>query len=253
MRRAAIAVLVLLYAGALAAGWLAPHDYAEQYRESASAPPSAKFPLGTDALGRDLLSRTLYGSRVSLLLAPAAALIATSIAALLAALPGIGRISDLVLSLPWLFLLLTVRAMLPLNTPPVESVWITFLVLGLLGWAAPAKVAAAAVRRLRDSDFVMHARASGAQRIFLRHILPNLRPVLAAQFWISIPVFILAEANLGFLGLGVGEPLPSWGSLLRDLQNIQAVRANPCMLAPLALLLATVGSLHFALSGGEPS
>ena len=114
------------------------------------------------------------------------------------------------LSLPWLFLLLTVRALLPLNVPPVTSIVVTFALLGLLGWAAAARVVHASVRTLRNSDFVLQARASGCGRLRLLfvHLLPNLRPILLAQFWISIPVFILTEANLGLMGLGVSEPLP---------------------------------------------
>jgi ABC-type dipeptide/oligopeptide/nickel transport system permease subunit len=99
-------------------------------------------------------------------------------------------------------------------------VTITFLILGCLGWAAGASVVCAGAGALRNSDFALQARALGCSewRLLLRHLAPNLRPLLLAQFWISVPVFILAEANLGILGLGVSEPLPSWGSLLRELE-----------------------------------
>ena len=123
--------------------------------------------------------------------------------------------TDLFLSLPWLFLLITVRALMPLNVSPLVSVLVTFLILGLLGWTSCGARAFHQRGSLRDSDFVLQARASGLHgpRLFLVHVLPNLKPVLYAQFWISIPVFILSEANLGILGLGVAEPMPSWGSL----------------------------------------
>jgi peptide/nickel transport system permease protein len=255
MRRAAVLMLVLVYGAGLAASWLAPAHYATQFREDPGAGPSRQFPLGTDALGRDVLSRLMYGSRISLVLAPAAALLSTLLAGLLGGVAGclgglaeamILRAADLFLSLPWLFLLITVRALLPLNVAPAESILVTFLLLGVLGWAGPARVVDAAARAIRRQDFLLQARAcgSGGLRLLALHILPNLKPVLLAQFWISVPVFILSEANLGFLGLGVGEPVPSWGGLLREMENVQAVAANPWLLAPLVLLVMVVGCFH---------
>ncbi len=255
-------VLILVFSASLMASLLAPAPYARQFRDSTNAGPSRRFPLGTDELGRDRLSRLLYGSRVSLLLAPAAALLSTLIAAMIGGLAGylggwwerlIMRSIDLFLSLPWLFLLLTVRALLPLNVSPVASVTITFALLGLLGWAAPARVVRAGVQSLKSSDFVLQARACGCRgsRLLVMHVLPNLKPILQAQFWISVPVFILAEANLGLLGLGVAEPLPSWGNLLRGLENYGAVRSNPWTLAPVLLLVIVMGSLQLVFRGED--
>jgi peptide/nickel transport system permease protein len=261
-QKLALGVLGLAVAASIGGGFLAQHSYAEQSRETISAPPSARFWLGTDELGRDRFARLLYGTRVSLLLAPAAALLSTLIAALIGGAAGYlgGRWErlvtagiDLFLSLPWLFLLLAVRALLPLNTSPVMSVMITFLLLGCLGWAAPARMIRAGTRTLRNSDFLVQASASGLSgwRLFWRHLLPNLRPILLAQFWISIPLFILSEANLGLLGLGVSEPLPSWGAMLRELENYSAVLQNPWMLAPVVLLVAVVSCLQLLLGSEE--
>jgi peptide/nickel transport system permease protein len=254
----ALVVLFLVALASLLAGFIAPSPYAEQFRDAISAPPSARFLLGTDDLGRDRFARLLYGTRVSLLLAPAAALLSTFLAALIGGLAGYlgGRWEryvtagiDLFLSLPWLFLLLAARALLPLNTSPITSVAITFLLLGCLGWASPARIIRAGTRTLVNSDYLLQARASGISgaRLFWRHLLPNLRPMLLAQFWISVPVFILSEANLGLLGLGVSEPLPSWGAMLRELENYTAVLQNPWMLAPVALLVVVVGCLQVVL------
>lgn len=258
----ALVVLTVAVAASLGAGWLAPHSYAEQSREFISAPPSAQFWLGTDELGRDRFARLLYGTRVSLLLAPAAALLSTLIAGLIGGAAGYlgGRWErvvtagvDLFLSLPWLFLLLAVRALLPLNTSPVTSVMITFLLLGCLGWAAPARIIRAGTRTLVNSDYLVQASAVGVSRwrLFWRHLLPNLRPILLAQFWISVPLFILSEANLGLLGLGVAEPLPSWGAMLRELENYSAVLQNPWMLAPIVLLVIVVSCLQLLLRTEE--
>src|SRR5579863_4613930 len=259
-RKQTVAVVVLGIAvlASLAAAYITPSSYAEQFRDAISAAPSAQFWLGTDELGRDRFARLLYGTRVSLLLAPAAALLSTLIAALIGGAAGYlgGRWEravttgvDLFLSLPWLFLLLAVRALLPLNTSPATSVVITFSLLGCLGWAAPARIIRAGTRTLVNSDYLVQAGASGISRwrLFWRHLLPNLRPILLAQFWISVPVFILSEANLGLLGLGVSEPLPSWGALLRELENYTAVLQNPWMLAPVALLVIVVGCLQIVL------
>jgi len=262
LRRVALTILTLVFSASLLADFLAPASFATQFRESPNASPSVQFPLGTDELGRDRLSRLLYGSRISLLLAPAAALLATLTAALIGGTAGYWGnwwdrmaviITDLFLSLPWLFLLLTVRATLPLNVPPLISVVITFSLLGVLGWATAARVVRAQARSLRTADFVLQARAIGYRRsrVFFVQVLPNLKPVLTAQFWVLVPTFILAEANLGLLGLGVAEPLPSWGNLLRELENFSAVKANPLLLAPLFLLVVVVGCLQVILSEEE--
>jgi peptide/nickel transport system permease protein len=232
-------------------------NYATQFRKTPDARPSWRFPLGTDALGRDRLARLLYGSRVSLTLAPAAALLSCVAAALIGGIAQMAGgwteqivlgIVDLFLSLPWLFLLLTLRACLPLNVSPVASVAITFLVLGLLGWPAPARVVRAAMMQLGDSDFILQARAAGCTRwqLVSRQLIPNVMPIMLAQFWVAVPVFILAEATLGMLGLGVSEPLPSWGGMLRELASGD-VASQPWIAAPVLLLAAVVASFELVL------
>lgn len=261
-RKLACALLVVVVLASLAANWLAPSGYARQYRDAVSAPPSRAHWLGTDDIGRDRFARVLYGTRISLLLAPAAALLSTLLAALVGGLAGyLGggwsrvamAVTDLFLSLPWLFLLITVRALMPLNVSPFFSVLATFLLLGLLGWTSAARVLCAAAGALRDSDFVKQARATGVRggRLFWVHVMPNLKPVLLAQFWISIPVFILSEANLGILGLGVAEPMPSWGSLLKELEGLISLGEEPWKFVPLILLVVVVTSFQLLLSRQE--
>jgi peptide/nickel transport system permease protein len=261
-RWVACAILLLVVVVSLAAGWIAPAGYAKQYREAADAAPSKAHWLGTDEIGRDRFARVLYGTRISLLLAPAAALLSTLMAAAVGGLAGYlggpwARVAmaatDLFLSLPWLFLLITVRALMPLNVSPLISVLVTFLMLGLLGWTAAARVLCATAGSLRESDFVRQARASGISgvRLFWVHVMPNLKPVLYAQFWISIPVFILSEANLGILGLGVAEPMPSWGSLLKELEGLVSVGEEPWKFVPLAMLVVVVTSFQLVLSKQE--
>ena len=260
-RMTAITFLVMVALACLLAAFIAP-SYARQFRDDPGSPPSRQHLLGTDDLGRDRFSRVLYGPLVSLLLAPAAALLSCSLAGLIGGLAGFagGRLqksvmaaTDLFLSLPWLLLLLTVRALLPLNVSPIASVTITFALLGCLGWAATARVICADAQALRESDFILLARASGSGgwRLLSRHVIPNLRPILLAHFWISIPVFILTEANLGMLGLGVAEPLPSWGSLLREIQGYSAISASPWQIIPLVLFVCIVSCFHLVLTKEE--
>jgi ABC-type dipeptide/oligopeptide/nickel transport system permease subunit len=262
LRKAAMVFLLLLGCACVLAPRIAPASYAEQFRDLPDASCSRQHPLGTDDLGRDCLSRLLYGTRVSLILAPAAALLATLLAGIIGGAAGffggwlasaVMAATDLVLAMPWLFLLITVRALLPLNVSPIASVTITFGLLGFLGWAGAARILCADARTLCNSDIVLLARAtgSGGLRLLWRHIIPNLQPALRAQFWISVPVFVLAEANLGILGLGVAEPLPSWGSLLRELQSYSALTSQPAQFVPLLLLVLTVSAFQLALKKEE--
>ena len=223
-------------------------SYARQHRDMPRMRASKEFPLGTDDLGRDRLARLVHATAVSLALAPAAALTATLIAALIGGLAGfldggwdrwLTRAIDLMLALPWLFLLIAVRAVLPLNVPAVTSLLVTYGLLAVLGWAGPARVVRSAVRVINESDFVLQDRAAGigSSRLFWRHIVPNLWPTLLAQFLTSVPIFGLAEANLGLLGFSVSG-YPTWGNMLREVA--QQVVFRPEALAPLTLMTATL-------------
>ncbi len=262
VRLAAAVLAAILVVASVGGSFLSRFDYSVQDREQVNAGPSNKHWLGTDDLGRDRFARLLHGTRVSMLLAPAAAAVSVLLALTIGAAPGfLGGFSeraaktliDLFLSIPWLFLLLTVRAMLPLNTSPAVSVTITFLMLGVLGWAAPASILLARARSLRQSDFIVTAHSLGVSpcRLLSRHMLPNLRPIMLAQFWISVPVFVLAEANLSLLGLGVAEPLPSLGSLLRELETVMSFRADFCRFAALLMLVLIVSGMQIAVSEPE--
>ena len=201
LRLIAAFLLCGIFLLALAAGLITPYSYAHQFRDFPNAAPSAMHLLGTDGLGRDLFARLLYGTRVSLLLAPAAALLSTLIAGALGGAAGflggwsekaILSIADLSMAAPLLFVLIALRAMLPLDVAPLLSVIATFLILGLLGWPASLRVMCAATRDIRNSDFLLLARSTGCgpMRMIFRQIFPNLHPALLAQFWISIPVFM---------------------------------------------------------------
>jgi len=149
--------------------------------------------------------------------------------------------------------LIALRAFLPLDVSPILSVVATFVALGLLGWPSSLRMVCAASRNLRHSDHLLLARAIGYSnsQLLFRQVIPNLRPIFLAQFWISIPLFILTEATLSMLGLGVMEPLPSWGNLLRGSEDFSAMSANPWRLVPLFLLVLTVICFQFILPPSE--
>jgi peptide/nickel transport system permease protein len=262
LRMLAAGVLLMAAAVCIFAPYVAPAGYEQQFRAEPRASASHRHPLGTDDMGRDGLARLVYGLRVSLFLAPLAAVLSTVLAALIGGLAGcyggwieraLMAITDLFLALPWFFLLITVRAALPLNTSPATSVVVTFAILGVLGWAPAARVICSGAKQVMQSDFVWAARASGCggMKLVRLHVLPNLRPVLAAQLFLAIPVFIIAEANLGALGLGVAEPMPSLGGLVREIQDFVMLRPESWRFAPLVVLIAIVGAFQVLLTKQE--
>jgi peptide/nickel transport system permease protein len=264
VRAVCLAALVGVYVCALAVGPLTGGSYAQQDREHAGARPGAAHWLGTDGLGRDRMVRLLYGTRTSLVLAPAAALLAAALATAIgsaAALAG-GRmqrtslyLADIVAGTPWFFALLMVRAVLPLNVEPAVSVGITFALLGLLGWPQGVRPVSARSATLIGSPFLLQARAAGIGklRLLARHLAPNLAEIVAAHFWATLPAFILAEANLSLLGLGVAEPLPSLGNLMAEFRDYRTVAQQPWLLAPALLLVGVMGALQTISRAGAAS
>ena len=220
--RLAISGLVLvagMFVGALAASWLAPYDPGFINLQEMLVPPSPAHPLGTDVLGRDVLSRIIFGSRVSLLVGFVAVGIATLIGLLVGSLAGyyggcvdqaLMRLVDLMLCFPTLFLILAVIAMLE------PSIWNIMVVIGLTSWMGVARLVRAEFLSLREREFVVAARALGSSdlRLILRHLLPNsLAPVMVSAT-LGVAGAILIESALSFLGLGVQPPTPSWGNIL---------------------------------------
>ncbi|ADW69917.1 ABC transporter permease subunit [Granulicella tundricola] len=222
--------------------------YAIQDRDSISTGTSAMHWTGTDDLGRDRTVRVA----AALLLGLAGALLASALATTIAvgvgvtaafAPEGIASLlmyaSDLFLTLPWLFLLMMVRSSLPLTMPPLQSAGVTFLLLALLGWPAYVRVSYAGARNVRNAEWMLQGRASGLRtsQLATRHLLPHLRPLLLSQFLVCIPACLVAEANLGTLGLGISEPLPSWGSMLLSLQNSAVLASSHWVYLPIVLLV----------------
>jgi len=247
LRRLPAGLLVGLMLTAAAVVCLPGASYSRQDRALPLASSSLHHPAGTDELGRDRVVRvsaalllSLGGSLAAAALTTAAAAAMGSVAAFAPA--GIAwlilLLCDVFLALPWLFLLMMVRSALPLNAPPGHSAFFTFLVLAALGWPACARAVYRGGTSMKGADWLLQARAAGLRgRQLIRHMLPNLRPLLLPQFFICVPAFIIAEANLGSLGLGIGEPLPSWGSMLLELDNSALLFRTSWVYFPVALLI----------------
>jgi peptide/nickel transport system permease protein len=215
------AVVVCLVTAALLAPVIAPRDPNRPDVKRILDPPSSRHLLGTDQLGRDVLSRMLFGARVSLAVGFVSVGIAAAIGIALGAAAGyhggtidaaIMRLVDLMLVFPRFFLLLAVLAFLK------PSIWTIMVVIGLTGWMGVARLVRAEFLALKEREFVVWSQSvgAGAFRIIWRHILPNaMAPVLVAMT-LGIPAAILTESGLSFLGLGVQPPRATWGNILNE-------------------------------------
>lgn len=237
-----LCLLVMLALSAILAPHLSRQDRDQPNIFAAEQPPSREHWLGTDELGRDLFTRLLYGGRVSLTVGLVAVAIYLVIGTALGAVAGyyggradsiIMRITDVVMVIPFLPLALTMAAVMG------PSVYNTMLILGLLGWTGICRLVRGEFLTLRRQDYVEAAVAQGAGdlRIIFRHILPNaLAPILVAAT-LGIAGAILGEAGLSFLGLGVQEPVPSWGNMLSSAMSLKALLLQRWLWVPPALMI----------------
>jgi peptide/nickel transport system permease protein len=204
--------------------------------------------FGSDAFGRDQFSRFLYGGQLSLLAGLLAAAISVALGMLIGGLAGfyggwideaLMRGGDLFLALPWLYLLFAVRAALPLHVSQRQVFVLLVAVMGLIGWARPARLIRGVALSAKERNFVLAARGFGASNAYIlrRHVLPQAYSVALTQITLLIPQYILAEVTLTFLGLGVGEPMPSWGSLLSSLQQYYVLASYWWMFLPALFLM----------------
>lgn len=224
-------LLIVVLASVLA--FLSPYDPEKSDLASRLQPPSLQHPMGTDQLGRDLLTRVLYGGRISLFVAVMVVAISLVIGVPIGAVAGycggwvdnlLMRITDAALTLPSLMVLILLTAILFETELPFferDSPMTIAVVIGLLRWMTLARLVRAEFLSLREWDFVVAANAVGASdvRIILRHILPNAFSTVIVQLTLLLGSAIMQESGLSFLGLGIQPPTPSWGNLLGDAQN----------------------------------
>ena len=238
------ALLVLL---AIVGPTLAPYDPTASVAPTLAepAPPSARFWLGTDDLGRDVLSRLLYGARISLLVG----LVAMAVTMVIGTAVGLAagyfggavdtllmRVTDVMLAFPGLLLAVALVAVMRPN------VWTIFVVIGLVSWTGVARVVRSEALSLRERDFVVAARAMGAGhgRILVRHVLPNVAPTLIVIAALSTSGTILLDAGLSFLGIGVPPPTPTWGRMIQEASTYYRVAPWLMAFPGLAVLYAVL-------------
>ena len=212
--------ILLLIILAVLAPWIAPYSYSYQNLDIGASPPSAEHLLGTDVLGRDLLSRLLYGARISLLVG----FVATGVALVIGVSWGIiagyfggrvdsimMRIVDVLYGLPFIIFIILLMVIFGRN------IWLLFAAIGAVEWLTMARIVRAQVIGLKNQEFVQAAQVMGVSNfsMFRRHILPNILGPISVYATLTIPQVMLLEAFLSFLGLGIQPPMSSWGTLIR--------------------------------------
>lgn len=212
--------------------------------------PGRIFILGTDAYGRDEFSRVLYGGQISLAAGLLGTLLTLAMATFIGTISGyFGKwadeslmgLAELFLCLPWFYFLVAVRAFLPLHLNPAGTFLLIICVIGSIGWTRPARLVRGVVLSARNRDYVAAARGFGASDFYLlqRHIVPEAFGVLLTQAALLVPQYVAAEAVLSFFGLGIAEPVPSWGNMLSILQQYNVIVSYYWLLAPAGALVVT--------------
>jgi len=255
----ALAVMTMLILAAIFADVIAPAPYDYSVIGDALQFPSRAHLLGTDSVGRDLLSRLIYGTRVSLIVGFSVQAVALVIGVTLGTLAGmrggwvdyvIMRWVEVLTAIPGILFALFLISILGRQASGLQSLFNVILAIGLIGWVDICRLTRAQLLTLRQKDFVLAARAIGARpaRIALRHLLPNALAPLIVAITLGVPSAIFAEAGLSFLGLGINDPLPSWGKMVADANSYIRVYWH-LGLFPTLLIAITMLSFSFVGDG----
>jgi len=222
--------------------------------------PEVIFLFGTDRLGRDLFSRNLYASRISLSIGLVGVSLGFALGCLLGGISGyfgggsdmiIQRVIEFLISIPTIPLWMALSAALPNDWSPIKIYFSITIILSIIGWCGLARVVRGKLISSREEDFAMAAKIAGATdaKIIVRHLLPSFLSYLIVSLTLSIPYMILGETALSFLGLGIRAPAVSWGVLLREAQNVQTVAFHPWLLIPGVFIIITVLAFNFLGDG----
>jgi peptide/nickel transport system permease protein len=218
------------------------------------------FLAGGDRLGRDVLSRTIHGTRISMSIGLVGVGLSLVIGMVLGGISGyrggiidrvIQRVIEFIRSVPTIPLWLGLAAAMPKDWPPLQVYFAILVILSLIGWTEIARVVRGRFLSLRNEDFVISARLDGVSefRLIMRHMMPSLYSHIIAAITLAIPNMILAETSLSFLGLGLQPPIVSWGVLLQDTQNLRAITQAPWLFVPGICVVIAVLSLNFLGDG----
>lgn len=216
--------------------------------------------FGADSRGRDLFSRIIYGSRVSLTIGFAGVFFAMSFGLIVGGIAGffggivdnvLMRFCEIVMLIPSFFLLLALRAAFPPEMSSVQIFFMIVFILSFVGWASTARVIRGMTKSISQREFVLAAKAIGQSRpiIIIKHILPQTLSFVIVSLTLSIPAFILTESGLSLIGLGIQDPHASWGNLLSDVMNIADINQHPWMLIPGGFIFITVMAFNFLGDG----
>jgi peptide/nickel transport system permease protein len=246
-----VVIIIFFSALALLAPWISPHDPTLIDGQNLLMPPSLKYWLGTDCLGRDLLSRMIFGARISLSVGIIAVGISIFLGLLLGSCAGfygktvdslVMRFADIMLCIPTFFLILAVIAMVE------PSIYNIMIVIGLTSWMGPARLIRGEILSLKEREFIQAERALGASdaRIIIRHLIPNAVGPVLVNATLGIAGAILLESSLSFLGLGVQPPIPSWGNILIESKSTLGIAWWITLFPGLAILITILGFYFIA-------
>ena len=250
-----LVILTLLALSAIFASVISPHGFSETFVDTARARPFGKTLLGTDSLGRDQLTRLLYGGRVSLTVGVVTAIIATVVGTTVGSIAGffggrldsiLMRLTDTILALPALVVLIVASRALADRSDVIRVI----LVLSGVSWMVLARIVRGVVLSLKEKEFVEAARALGATntRILVRHILPNALGPIIVSMTLTVAAAILLESTLSFLGYGISVPTPSWGGMLAESKGF--ARISPWLVwAPGVTIVVTAVCVNFVGDG----